>query len=81
MMSVRIELNSEGIQALLKSAEMGEVLTEAAVGVAERAGDGFAVAVPHVGRKRLNVEVAAVTREAYRACLEDNALIKALGGG
>lgn len=80
MSNVKIELNREGVRELLRSAEMEDCLMEQAAAVAGRAGDGFAISAPYRGRNRLNVSVSAATREAMAACLEDNALLRALGG-
>jgi hypothetical protein len=81
MSKVKIELNREGVRELLCSAEMGEICMEQATAVAGRAGEGFAISGPYTGRNRVNVSVGAVTEEAYQDCLENNTLLKALGGG
>ena len=75
---VKIELNSEGIVELLKSAEIEACCREAAEGVARNAGDGYEVNT-YVGKRRVNAEVSAETYEAKRDNLENNTLLKALG--
>lgn len=42
MSKVRIELNSPGIRAFLRSAEMGELVGGRAADIAARCGDGYA---------------------------------------
>lgn len=76
---VEIELNSAGIQELLKSAEIQGACMEEARKVAGRAGDGFAVD-SYVGKTRANAMVYADTAEAARQNLKENTLLKALGG-
>lgn len=78
MADVRIELNSAGIQELLKSSEMQSLLKEHADQIAAGL-DGYETSV-YVGRTRANASVVAVSNEARKACLEDNELLNALGG-
>lgn len=78
MADVRIELNSAGIQELLKSSEMQSMLLDQANHVASGL-DGYETSV-YVGRTRANASIVAVTKEAKKACLEDNELLRALGG-
>ena len=79
MSKVEIELNSAGIQELLKSAEIQGYCEELARGVASRAGDGYEVDTM-VGKTRVNASVYAATKEANKDNLENNTLLKALGG-
>ena len=79
MSKVEIELNSAGIQELLKSAEIQGYCEELARGVASRAGDGYEVDTM-VGKTRVNASVYAATKEANKENLENNTLLKALGG-
>ena len=76
---VEIELNSAGIQELLKSAEIQGYCEELAREVANRAGDGYEVDTM-VGKTRVNASVYAATKEANKDNLENNTLLKALGG-
>lgn len=76
---VEIELNSAGIRELLQSDEIREYCEELAQGVASRAGEGYEVD-SMVGKTRANASVYAATREANRDNLENNTLLKALGG-
>lgn len=77
MSNLRIELNSDGVKALLKSPEMMGICRELANGIANRAGDGFELS-EYTGRNRVNVSVHAETKEAMQACLKDNVLVKAV---
>lgn len=79
MSKVEIELNSAGIQELLKSAEIKGYCEELAREVANRAGDGYAVD-SMVGKTRANASVYADTKEANRDNMKNNTLLKALGG-
>lgn len=76
---VEIELNSAGIQELLKSAEIEAVCKEYADKVANRAGDGYEVNT-QVGKTRVNAMVFADSFAARKDNLKNNTLLKALGG-
>ena len=76
---VEIELISAGVRELLQSDEIREYCEELAQGVASRAGDGYEID-SMVGKTRANASVYAATKEANRDNLENNTLLKALGG-
>ena len=76
---VKIKLNSAGIKELLKSSEIEAACREQAEAVVQRAGDGYK-ANSFVGKNRVNVSVSADTPEARKDNLENNTLLKALGG-
>ena len=76
---VEVELISAGVRELLQSDEIREYCEELAQGVASRAGDGYEVD-SMVGKTRANASVYAATKEANRDNLENNTLLKALGG-
>lgn len=76
---VEVELNSAGIQELLKSAEIESVCKEYADKVANRAGDGYEVNT-QVGKTRVNAMVYADSFAARKDNLKNNTLLKALGG-
>lgn len=75
---VRIELNSEGVRELLKSAEIMAVCRGHADRIAGRAGDGYEVTT-YTGKTRVNASVHAATDKAYRDNLKNNTLLKAVG--
>ena len=77
MSNVKFVLNSEGVQELLKSAEMQAVLDSHAQAVADRAGLGYA-AETKVGKKRAYANIYAETYGAKRDNLENNTLLKSL---
>ena len=79
MADVRIELNSDGVKALLKSAEMKQICKEHAEAIAKRAGDGYEVDT-YTGRTRVNAQVTAVTNKAKRDNMKNNTLLKAVRG-
>ncbi len=76
----KVVLNSTGWDELRKSPEVEKLVADVAQDIAERAGDGFAVAV----HQRKNLVVANVyteTADAMRAEAKSGALSKAVGGG
>lgn len=79
MAKVKFELNRNGVRELLKSPEMMAVCQ----GYANRAlgslGDGYEVSTM-TGRNRVNAEVRAETFAARKENLENNTILKALGG-
>lgn len=79
MSKVEIELNSAGIQELLKSSEIGSYCKELAEGVASRAGDGYEVTTM-VGKTRANARVSTTDWKSYKSNMKHNTLLKALGG-
>lgn len=78
MADVRIELDHNGIQSLLKSGEVEETLMKLGGDIANRAGDGyqsFPVNMP----TRTIVRVSATTKDARRDNFKNNTLLKAVG--
>lgn len=71
----KLVLNSSGIQEMLKSQEIQDVLASYAQSFG---GNGNEVSV-YVGKTRANVSVRAVTDEAKQDNLSTNSLLK--GGG
>ena len=60
---VKFQLNSEGVRQLLTSPEMKAVCKEYADRAANSLGAGYEVST-HTGPRRVNAEVAAVSRRA-----------------
>lgn len=79
MANVQVELNSEGVQELLKSSEMMGICQSLAQGIAGRAGEGYVVTT-HTGRSRVNASVKAMTKKAFQDNLKNNTLLKAVKG-
>ena len=75
MSKVKFELNGDGVQALLKSAEMQTILREHGGQKARQAGDGYASDV-HVFQKRAVAHVFPETKEASNDNFENNTLLK-----
>lgn len=75
----RFKLNSAGVIELLKSSEMQSVLKEYGGMVASSAGNGYSCDEVMSG-DRAKVFVRAETSEAQKDNLENNTLLKALGG-
>ena len=80
MANAKIELNREGVRALLKSPEMMDICSELAEEVASRAGDGYETST-YVGKNRVNASVKAETFRAMHDNLKNNTLLKALRSG
>ena len=71
-------LNDEGIQALMKSEEIQDVLLGEAQKLSQRAGFGYSTDV-HVGKTRANASVRCFTNSSKKENLEVNSLLKAGG--
>ena len=78
MAKVEIELNSEGIEALLSGAEVRSLVQSEAEKIASGAGSGYATDVRKVG-DRIRGEAYTATKEAMKDNLENNTLLKAAG--
>lgn len=76
---VRIKLNRAGVRQLLRSDDMMAVCKAEAEAVRSRLGKGYEVNT-HVGRNRVNAEVAAVSIAARVDNAAHNTLLRALGG-
>lgn len=74
MSKVRIELNSSGIRALLRSPEMQAVLKDRADTVKGRCGEGYDA---YVASTRAVVET--ISQKAYDDNSANNTLLKAAG--
>lgn len=76
----RVEINSAGIQALLKSGEVEAFLKAKAERIAAAAGEGME-ATSRIGKTRARASVVTATRAARKAEAVDRALTKALDAG
>ena len=79
MAKIKFVLNQEGVRDLLKSHEMAEVCIGYAHAALGRLGAGYEVNT-HLGTNRFNAEIEAVTYEAKKDNLENNSILKSLGG-
>lgn len=77
MANAKIKLNSAGVRELLLSDEVQKTCEEQAARVVGRAGAGFTYDT-RKGKKRSVTQVKTETVEAYRHCLKNNTLLKAL---
>lgn len=80
MATVKVELNSEGIRALLKGSEVEQAISEKAEKVAGRAGSGYSHDTKQMSG-RVIASAYTATDEAKKDNMENNTLLKALGGG
>lgn len=78
MGNVEIKLDSEGIQELLKSDEIMDVLRGQAKKTLSGLNSGYAMS-EYKGKTRGNVSIYANTKEAYKDNLENNTLLKVAG--
>lgn len=79
MAKVRFELNHKGVIELMKSPEMTAICKEYADNAQSMLGDGYIVTT-YPGKTRTNASIYAESDEAKRENLEDNTILKALGG-
>lgn len=80
MGKVRIKLNLKGINEVMKSAEVQELLDSAAQQIAAAAGDGYEIEPAKSLRWIGLADVHAATPKAVRDNSENNTLLKAAGG-
>lgn len=80
MSKVKFDLNRSGVRDLMRSNEMMAICVNHANQVQTRAGDGYEVST-FTGMNRVNASVITATYEARKDNLENNTLLKALGGG
>ena len=77
-MSLKIELNSAGIQALLKSQEIMETLQEQADSIRAQLGDQYQTS-QHTGKTRANVSIYTEDPDALRDNAKNNTMLKSMG--
>jgi len=80
MASLQVEMNDEGVRALLKSAEVQADLKRRADAISSAAGDGFEVE-ENLTKERARAVVITRTDDAKRAEATGRALTKALDAG
>ena len=80
MSKVKFTLNRAGVRELLRSQEAMNVVSDYAMRVQSRCGDGYEMTT-YVGTNRVNASVHAATPEARRDNYNNNTLLKARGGG
>lgn len=79
MANVTIKLNSEGVRELLRSAEVMAECRSHADEMGATLGAGYEVS-EYTGTNRVNVSVIAVSQSAKQDNLDNNSLLKAVGG-
>lgn len=77
MAKFELELNREGIRALLRSDEMKSICEEHANNALGKLGDGYSVSST-VGPNRVNASIFAETYKAKKENAEQNTILKAL---
>lgn len=79
MSNMRFKLNRAGVRELMQSAQMAAICEEKANAIAGRCGPGYEVTT-YTGKTRANASVHAATPQARRENMENNTLLKAVGG-
>ena len=79
MSNVTIKLRSEGVRELLRSPEMMEVCRQYAEEMGSKLGSGYEVST-YTGTNRVNASVHAVSDQAKQDNLDNNSMLKAVGG-
>lgn len=79
MANVTIKLNSEGVRELLRSAEVMAECRSHADEMGATLGEGYEVS-EYIGANRVNVSITAVSQSAKQDNLDNNSLLKAVGG-
>lgn len=78
MSNLKIELDSAGIQALLKSQEIVDVLQSQADNIRAQLGDQYQTS-QHIGKTRANVSVYTDDPDALQDNATNNTMLKAMG--
>lgn len=78
MSKLKIELDSAGIQALLKSQEIVDVLQAQADNIRAQLGDQYQTS-QHIGKTRANVSVYTEDPDALQDNTTNNTMLKAMG--
>ena len=73
----KVELNSQGVQELLKSPEMVSMLSEYAQKATGSLGGGYAYDT-RVGKTRANADVHATTYKTTREAIDNGTIYKAV---
>lgn len=77
MSKIKFKLNRAGVRELLRSPEVGEVVAEEARSRANRLPAGYSVNL-YTGQNRVNAEIHADTRKAWKDNLKNNTLEKVI---
>ena len=79
MADFKFELNTAGVRELLQSSEMMSICEQYANNAVAALGDGYEMST-YVGKTRVNASVMAVSYAAKKENLENNSILKAVGG-
>jgi hypothetical protein len=78
MAKTKVELNLQGLRAVMKSPEMQAALTAAGNAISSSAGGGYKVRT-HIATYTALCDVSPDTDEARKRNYEENSLLKATG--
>lgn len=73
----KFELNTSGVNKLMKSTEMQSLLTQKAKAVAAKCGPGYETDI-YIGKTRANASIGPKTKKAKRDNHKNNTLLKAI---
>jgi len=79
MSKTKVVLNRDGVRELLKSEGMLQMCKQIAENAQGKLGDGYETTT-HIGKNRCNASVKAVSEKAKKENMEDNTILKAIGG-
>ncbi len=79
MSKIKIDLNISGVGELLKSPEALKICEKYANEALTKLGPGYEV-TSMIGEVRCNAEVEAVSHKAKKENMENNTILKAIGG-
>lgn len=81
MADVKIVLNSAGVNELLRSPELEAVIEGHAASMAASLGEGYDYSIAYGAKDgRVRAFVKAVSKKANQDNLDDNTMLKAMGG-
>ena len=75
----KFKLNRQGVRELMRSAEMQAICNDYADLAMQSLGKGYEVST-HVGKNRVNTQIAARSYQAKKENAKSNMILKALGG-
>ena len=80
MFKIKVELNTAGVNELLRSSGMRAVIQNHAKSMAQRLGDGYGYRIWYGSKDgRVRAFVGTQSKKAFQENLEDNTIMKAVG--
>lgn len=79
MSDIKVILNRDGVKELLKSEKMLQICREKAENARGKLGNGYEVTT-YIGKNRCNASIKAISKQAKKENIENNTILKAVGG-